>query len=328
MKEKLILLTISLISITFVTHAKTNWRFYAGGMYAKGFNKPDSNNPIIEFDKAKDVPTKSSYTFWAGMDIQFSLKEKFFIETGVNFRKNPFLYGEKTSETDPYSGEVFKSYEVHIDNAGDRDILTIPVRFGYKLPLKGKNQLEFAIGPYVGADFDADYYVGLSPVITYKHRALSLSFHWENPVFYDSSQNHFKNQFAFTIGVNFNGRKPNMDNILIGLEVANTVLGAANQALQTYSSEYDDGSYSESFSSSNNSSSTNNYQIMYDKWERRAQEAYDSLAGHSGSASTYTRNKSLLREAQREMRNWRNKARKAGVNIRKSEWETKTVNIR
>lgn len=84
---------------------------------------------------------------------------------------------------------------------------------------------------------------------------------------------------------------------------------------------YDNGSAgSKSYSSSN-------YQSMYDRWERNAQNAYNSLDGHSGSASTYVQNKKLLREAQREMRSIRQKASREGITIAKSRWESVTVNV-
>ena len=70
-------------------------------MYAKGFNVDNlfwNDDGAIVFDKSADVPTNGSYTVWAGMDVQFSLKEKFFIETGLNFRESPYVYGENVSE--------------------------------------------------------------------------------------------------------------------------------------------------------------------------------------------------------------------------------------
>lgn len=84
------------------------------------------------------------------------------------------------------------------------------------------------------------------------------------------------------------------------------------------------GSYDDENSYSKGSS---NYQAMYDKWERQAQRAYESLSGHSVSSSTYISNKRLLRDAQQEMRSIRSKARSNGVYITQSRWETVSVRL-
>ncbi|MCC8036690.1 MAG: hypothetical protein LIP02_00915 [Bacteroidales bacterium] len=80
------------------------------------------------------------------------------------------------------------------------------------------------------------------------------------------------------------------------------------------------------------------YQEQYDRWARLAERHYNSLTnvgtrvkqggkdvggttGQSLNTGNYTSQKSSLREAQREMKSIRQKARRAGVNIRKSEYE-------
>ncbi len=85
-----------------------------------------------------------------------------------------------------------------------------------------------------------------------------------------------------------------------------------------------------------------NYQSQYDRWSSIAEKHYNSLTnlgysytnendkknGHSGrktSPGKYTHMKRSLREAQREMRNIRQKARREGINIIQSEWETANV---
>lgn len=73
--------------------------------------------------------------------------------------------------------------------------------------------------------------------------------------------------------------------------------------------------------------SNGNYSVMYDKWESRARDAYNSLTNASVSSTTYVRNKKLLREAQREMRKIRQKASAAGVTIHKSKWEDAQVKL-
>ena len=81
---------------------------------------------------------------------------------------------------------------------------------------------------------------------------------------------------------------------------------------------------------------------MYRNWERRAESNYNSLtksgysstsksgkkSGSSGgsiSSGNYVQMKRSLREAQNEMRNIRRKAKNAGINIPKSQWEDASV---
>lgn len=85
------------------------------------------------------------------------------------------------------------------------------------------------------------------------------------------------------------------------------------------------------------------YQETYNRWERVAESAYRSLTAtgisvhnsqtdeYEGSAagnwngSDYVRMKSELREAQNAMRNVRAEARRNGITIQPSTWETATV---
>lgn len=108
---------------------------------------------------------------------------------------------------------------------------------------------------------------------------------------------------------------------------------------QSFGDDY--GSFSDSDYSNGNSSSRN-FQAEYDRWEQRAERNYNSLTttGHSytdkegnKSGSThrgmnggnYVRMKQLLREAQSQMRNVRQKAARAGITIQQSKWETVVV---
>ena len=115
------------------------------------------------------------------------------------------------------------------------------------------------------------------------------------------------------------------------------VTGAASGSYENYNS------FSSSYGGGSSATSGGgNYQSQYDMWERRAEKNYNSLTnlGYSSksksgkrsggtmqsmSSGTYVQMKKALRDAQREMRNIRQKARKAGVNIVQSHWETATV---
>lgn len=268
------------------------------------------------------------YTLWAGLDIQFFIKDKFIIETGLNYRMAPYAHFETDNyNTITINGKQYKQEWLHESTWGN--FASIPLRFGYHLTLNNKNSFDFCVGPYAAISLGTctnHIFVGISPVITYKHRAFSVSLHYENPVFCNGSNSHLGGQFAVTIGVNFGGRKPNWDNILTGLEIAGSVLSATSSAISTYQGSTSSYSGSSSSSTSSNTSGEN-AKTMYYKWESRAKSAYNSLSGHSVSASTYNKNKKLLREAQQEMRSWRSKAQKAGITIPQSEWETKNVNL-
>lgn len=229
--------------------ARTNWRFYVGGMYAKEYTEVGTINYKNPLEKT------GTYNIMAGMDIQFSLKEKFYIETGLNYRYAPYAQWEDEDSWNPLSDYRYLY-------GGHMHLLSVPVRFGYRLRMNENNSFEFGVGPYVAlrADGETQVSVGLSPVVTYKHRALSLSLRYENPVFYDGMRNELKNQFAFTIGVNFNGRSPNWDNIALGLEAAGSVLGTATEVMNTYyqstNQEYSGSSESYSTGDSSNSGSS------------------------------------------------------------------------
>ena len=147
-----------------------------------------------------------------------------------------------------------------------------------------------------------------------------------------------------------NGRR---QSVWSALENFGNVLMQMSGALQggspsggSYSSGsgYSSGGYYDGGSSSGGGSgkSASYYQSQYDRWANLAQRHYNSLTttgyrykNKSGdrkgstaagmSSSNYTRQKRSLREAQSEMRKIRNEARRNGVTIRQSQWETATV---
>ena len=125
-------------------------------------------------------------------------------------------------------------------------------------------------------------------------------------------------------------------------------LGNFANALAQISGGYTGGGYQSSgfgsYGSYSSGSSTGggNYESMYRNWERRAESNYNSLtksgysstsksgkkSGSSGgsiSSGNYVQMKRSLREAQNEMRNIRRKAKNAGINIPKSQWEDASV---
>lgn len=315
--KKLLLLFVCCCVLAPAAYSRTNWRFYVGGMYAKAYGWGAYTN------SGRDTYTKSSYNIWAGMDVQFIIKEKFHIETGINYRRAPYALRNS-------------SYLDYTD-LGTAHWIAIPLRFAYRLPLNEQNSFEFGFGPYVAMSPDFTDYdpmsVGISPVVTYKHRALSLSFRYENPIFYDGAKNTLKNQFAFTIGVNFNGRKPNWDNIAKGLEVTGSVLNAANAAIGAYNGNqspstdgsYEDNTSSQSSKSSSGTSSGNRFSISeqtsYNQ-DKSTYEKYDSqLASHF--AGNQTMSPDGVRHAQKAMKKLRQKWEKRGKSFPHSSNESR-----
>lgn len=99
---------------------------------------------------------------------------------------------------------------------------------------------------------------------------------------------------------------------------------------------------SDSTSDLSTTSSSGNYQADYDKWAQRAEKHYNSItnlgysvtkkngdkqggAGQGMSGGNYVAMKKSFREAQKQMRNIRNKAQNNGVYITQSKWETATI---
>lgn len=124
-----------------------------------------------------------------------------------------------------------------------------------------------------------------------------------------------------------------VDNIA---NVGTSIIGTITTALSNLENE--SGSDS---GLSNESSGNGNYQEMYDKWARRAEKHYNSItklgsskeskseaSGSSGgkmSGGNFVAQKKSFREAQKEMKQIREKARRAGVIIKQSKWETATI---
>jgi len=124
------------------------------------------------------------------------------------------------------------------------------------------------------------------------------------------------------------------------------VIGSFANALMQVSGQYSSGYYTPQYSLGSSTGGGNvgagDYASQYHNWERRAESNYNSLtntgfsgtaksgqkrggAGQGMSSGNYVQMKRSLREAQREMRNIRLKASRAGVQIQKSRWEDASV---
>ena len=117
------------------------------------------------------------------------------------------------------------------------------------------------------------------------------------------------------------------------------------QMAGNYAGQNADNSYSSNYSGHDNSSSSNNassYQTHYSRWESIAERHYNSITntgfrvrdkqGNRGGSAmqgmnsgNYVQMKKSFRDAQRQMRNIRNDAKRHGVTITQSKWETATI---
>lgn len=134
------------------------------------------------------------------------------------------------------------------------------------------------------------------------------------------------------------------------INVLNTVSTVTEVAAATYSAatgmSSENGFNHNVTQETSSGKSGTSYESQYRMWERRAESNYRSLTnlGYSSkdkdgnlkgstrkgkkktiSSNNYTQQKKAFREAQKEMRQIRQKARKAGVKIPQSKWETATI---
>lgn len=123
--------------------------------------------------------------------------------------------------------------------------------------------------------------------------------------------------------------------------VLGNMMGATSN--YTYENSFSNGSSYSTSGSGTTSGNASSYRNEYARWEQRAQANYQSLtnSGYStrnknGSrqggtlqgmnGGNYVQMKKALRDAQREMRNIRQRAQRNGITIAQSSWETATVN--
>ncbi|MDE7413011.1 MAG: hypothetical protein K2N05_04365 [Muribaculaceae bacterium] len=321
-----------------------NWRFQLGGMAT-----------MLRY-KREHVSTSQSFTLMLGSEIQFPLKEKWFIETGLDFRFGPTTYTYLGSEIDmlplkdfnkhgEYIGDEYKySARISTNTAG---FVEIPIRAGYKLKLNDENEFQFSFGPYMSfltqkpEQNQNCFALGLSPSVVFKHRALSLGLYYQNPCLYNGIKNRETNTLMFTIGVNFNGRKINVDKLIAGLEVANSVLTVANNSLATYYGNGDSAdssaSYSDESSTGSNGSTTGSSYSSPSKTNSAVTDHSTSDIVHRNiDRNTYYKDADLVRailngedtvnkksDIQRRMRKTREKWAKRNMGWDASPYETK-----
>lgn len=298
------------------------WEFQLGGMYM-----PRTTGYMYDGDKLVRDPDMSKQGTWNalagfGLFIPLSSRVPLLIETGLRYRYAPVV--------EPWS--YYSVSDVYQDH-----FVEIPLKLNCDLRLNDSNSLRFGLGAYGayligGSDgYSSGFSVGIEPSVVFCHRGISFGLSYTNPLIYSKYTNKLGSNLALTFGIKFKSGAWKYIGMGVG---AVATLGAV--AVTTYQASQGSSDYSSSSSSSygdamsaDNSGNVdgNTCRKMYEKWENRAREVYNSLSGHSGSASTYQRNMKVLRNAQKEMRSWRQKGYKAGVTISQSEWENKTVKV-
>lgn len=324
----------SLLLLSSVAHAQLMWNLKGGYMGRKAL--------VME----SEVEEKNRPDWMVGLELEIPLSEKLNLETGLRYRDHK-VFVHKEYDYD-IGGEKFtREFDANVN-------FEIPLRLTYKQQLGRHFSLHAGLGPYLttcyGAGWDryrAEYNgsrwsdiewsdakfgdmtnVGLETSIAINWACLSLGATYNTPCFYKGYKDENKPVVMATLGIRFKSSAwryvgATLLSIVTVGGAAASAWSSAVEANQSYSS----GSYGQSSYSSNYSSSGGNYETMYRKWEKQAQNVYNSLAGHSGGTVTYQKNLQLLRDAQKEMGKYREKARKAGITIPQSEWETKTVPI-
>ena len=297
---------------------------------------------------SSDSREKENFQEWmAGLEMEIPLSDKLNLETGLRYKRHhAFVENEYTIKTvgSSYTRTENRQFEA-------KNLIELPLRLTYKQPLGKDFSLHVGVGPYMSFIPDGSWrfyrnenntnngwsdskwgdqlQVGLEPSVAINWKCLSLGATYNIPCFYKGYKDENKPVVMATLGIRFKSSAwryvgATLLTIVTVGGAAASAWSSAVEANQNYSSGYYGSS---SYSSGSNSSSGGNYETMYRKWEKQAQNVYNSLAGHSGGTVTYQKNMELLRNAQKEMAKWRNKARKAGIMIPQSEWETKKVPI-
>lgn len=319
-----------------LAHAEVNWQFTLGGMARKVY--------VMDSESKKIQPILS-----LGLNLQIPVAQRWFIETGLNYR------------IAPYTPDFETLYDDDLDITWTRDMnhyLLLPALAGYRLPLNEKNSFEFAIGPYVDFDFnreriedyknyfnngynpdiyDTDQWgVGIMAQAAFRHRAMSFGLKYMNPVFLNQSKNVNKSTFMVTIGINFK-----LGGIHVDWDKVADVLSTTGEALNSFTT-----SYYEAAGASTGSYTSSGYSVSGSSESapsRSSSGAGNGLSQKSGSPSelnaynqdrhNYSKEETLviklynqgggseMKAAQSRMKRIREKWVKRGYSFNKSQWE-------
>jgi len=261
MREKLIVL-LAFIAISTHSHAQLLWDF-RGGVSYQGL-------------KSDYEDSEKGFNYFGELGIDIPIARKFAIETGIHYKNIKFMddYYNMSDDDDYY-------------DASRANILEIPVKFGYKLPIWENTKVRFSGGPYVAMgceNFGKVYQAGLALSATYEYKYFNFGINYNLPC-YKGFKNAYPNGVYATVGIKFKSKAWKY----IGATLATicTVGAAAASAF----GNIDDGDYSSSTSgyssysgSSSDSKSSSNSTVGTDKCK---------YCGGSGTCrpSTYTSRK-------------------------------------
>lgn len=288
----------------------------------------------------KEFSTKS-LDWMAGLELEIPINDRLNIETGLRYANRYVTIIDKD-----------EGYHYGYGSAFDEkcSLLELPVRLAYKKDL-GKNfSLHAGIGPYVSYALnlygvDNNFQVGLEPSVSLYWHHINIGLTYNHPCFYKGYKNENNNAVMVTLGIRFKSKAWNY--IGAGLLAVGTVAAAYSEIQgggSGISNSYSTDDNSTSMTESSSSTSGSSLKTQYQNWERRAKANYESLTrtgtqikkkknnedvkgtnGQSLNGGNYTIQKQQLREAQKEMRSIREKARKQGITIPQSNYETVTV---
>lgn len=185
MRIKLIILVLLGIMAT-TTHAQVLWDFRAIGSYQKSDNT----------DK------KNIFNWGAELGIDIPVKEKFGIEVALRYKN--WLHSdsyEHTTDLDPYNKVYWETDKWE----GQANLLELPIRFSYKLPVSSNSLVRIGVGPYVSVGMDHSfsvYQAGVTTAVTYEYRKINVGLNYDFAV-HKGFDNELSNELYLTVGVKF-----------------------------------------------------------------------------------------------------------------------------
>lgn len=307
-------------------------------------------------DKNLSSDSKSAaFNMFVGLGLQIPVSKSIplYLETGLRYRRDWLEYNTVT--TDETDFRIYRALSVGEDWA---NMLEIPIKVSYRLPTSDICSFDFALGPKVsynftpveiskGGSYEIDKETGkqtnnhtifsegkkspviveIEPSVTFNIRAFRVGLQGSIPVVTNGISN--TSYVSATIGFSFKTgvwKSIGHGAMATGMVMSTLAEGYVNANAGYNEASTSDGGIGET--SSDNPNAGSSWERMYYHWEKRAIEAYNSLNGQSGSSSTYMSRKKMLRNAQKEMRKARKKARESGINITPSEYENKSVGVR
>lgn len=309
------------------------------------------------------VPVSKSLPIFIETGLGYRNKFVFQVEKGYKFNKQEIMSDVYEYDHGVYNDGWYEYNFSEISHAichGKYGIpyrgnyLELPIKCGYQLKINDSNSIVFGFGPYLSfcteigsLGYSSPLSVGLAASASFRHRCMSFGVSFQNPVFFNGLRNHYSNSLNITIGINIKGRKPNWDKVLDVMGSVGEVLDVTSRSMNEYINTVIETGQNDSAGDTNivyasPNSSSHDYNGEYKRWESRAESIYNSMTNlgssynkkngskegstlQSMSPSNYQAQKKLYRDAQKQMKDIRNMARKEGVVIEKSKWETNPI---